>query len=472
MDHAKRGAAALASSDAASAVEAYTNALIEHPTSPDYFTQRSVAFSRLKPPRHDLALKDAEYGVLCGQKRGKRDKMQAAQQRRVICLYNLGQYADAKFVLESMKKWRPKDSKPQEMEHNMWMAKIDNKLKTVSQEKTITENPTETLPDEKTLKKQLQGQLKADGTFNFDGDQKDTEMTEAETAAQTSTANSNGTASTSATTATTPSAPPQKIRHEWYQNNQSVIITLYAKGVKENTVDVEFNDDSIFVSFPNPSDTSSTYTFTLDPLFALIDPSSSKSKVMSTKLELTLAKALPGQKWGNIEGTTPLKNPDAAAPSSNDHAKSAILTALHQNAASHQTAAATTTPAPIAKTTAAAPQQTAPSYPTSSRHGPKNWDKLANDLTAKKPKAKDKKKDQKDKDVEMDSASDVEDDYESDTGGDAVDGFFKKLYKNADDDTRKAMMKSFQESNGTALSTNWSEVSKGKVEEVKGKDEK
>lgn len=33
----------------------------------------------------------------------------------------------------------------------------------------------------------------------------------------------------------------------------------------------------------------------------------------------------------------------------------------------------------------------------------------------------------------------------------------------ADEDTRRAMMKSFSESNGTVLSTNWSEVSKGKV---------
>jgi suppressor of G2 allele of SKP1 len=45
-----------------------------------------------------------------------------------------------------------------------------------------------------------------------------------------------------------------------------------------------------------------------------------------------------------------------------------------------------------------------------------------------------------------------------------VDDFFKKLYADADDDTRKAMMKSYQESGGTALSTNWSEVKKGKVE--------
>ncbi|CDK29848.1 unnamed protein product [Kuraishia capsulata CBS 1993] len=53
------------------------------------------------------------------------------------------------------------------------------------------------------------------------------------------------------------------------------------------------------------------------------------------------------------------------------------------------------------------------------------------------------------------------DDEEDNTN---VDQFFKKLYADADDETRRAMMKSFVESNGTALSTDWTSVSKGKVE--------
>jgi len=39
-----------------------------------------------------------------------------------------------------------------------------------------------------------------------------------------------------------------------------------------------------------------------------------------------------------------------------------------------------------------------------------------------------------------------------------VDAFFQTLFKGADEDTKKAMMKSYQESGGTALSTNWGEV--------------
>lgn len=149
---------------------------------------------------------------------------------------------------------------------------------------------------------------------------------------------------------------------------------------------------------------------------------------MGTKIELVLHKRTAGQKWSALEGssTTPKLADRPAAPSST----------------------------------------AGPAYPTSSRHGAKDWDKVASNLTAKKPKDKNKSdKSEGQQASEGDgNESDGADSVDSDYGGDAVDGFFKKLYATADPDTRRAMMKSYVESQGTSLSTNWSEVAKGKVE--------
>jgi len=73
--------------------------------------------------------------------------------------------------------------------------------------------------------------------------------------------------------------------------------------------------------------------------------------------------------------------------------------------------------------------ETPPAYPTSSKSGPKNWDTVA--------------------DGELD---------DNDVEGDETSAFFKNLYKGATSEQQKAMMKSYQESGGTVLSTDWSNV--------------
>ncbi|KAI1135598.1 SGS-domain-containing protein [Hypoxylon sp. FL0543] len=85
-------------------------------------------------------------------------------------------------------------------------------------------------------------------------------------------------------------------------------------------------------------------------------------------------------------------------------------------------------PTPTAnKADAAKPTRSAQAYPTSSKKGAVNWDQIA-----------------------------AGEDDEKEEGD--VNAFFQKLYKDADEDTRRAMMKSYVESNGTSLSTNWAEA--------------
>jgi len=54
-----------------------------------------------------------------------------------------------------------------------------------------------------------------------------------------------------------------------------------------------------------------------------------------------------------------------------------------------------------------------------------------------------------------------------DEEAEALEGLLKNVYKNASDDSRRAMMKSYQTSKGTVLSTNWDEV---KTKDYEGKD--
>jgi len=45
-----------------------------------------------------------------------------------------------------------------------------------------------------------------------------------------------------------------------------------------------------------------------------------------------------------------------------------------------------------------------------------------------------------------------------------INSLFSKIFESGDENTKKAMMKSMQESGGTVLSTNWEEVGKKRVE--------
>ncbi|KAG7099185.1 hypothetical protein E1B28_001054 [Marasmius oreades] len=95
------------------------------------------------------------------------------------------------------------------------------------------------------------------------------------------------------------------------------------------------------------------------------------------------------------------------------------------------------TPDPLANS--AAPETT-PRRPQQ-----KNWEGISSQMLAS------------DKEVTLEEDPNV--------GGDsAINPFFQKLFSDADEDTKRAMLKSYSESGGTTLSTNWDEVRKGKVE--------
>ncbi|KAF8936617.1 Protein SGT1 A [Dissophora ornata] len=189
----------------------------------------------------------------------------------------------------------------------------------------------------------------------------------------------------------TPSA--HRVRHEWFQSETYVTISVFIKNAKKDAVDVNITENALSVSVKMP--TGSDYSLEMDPLSHKIIPTESKFEVLSTKIEIRLKKEFEGLKWGALEGDD-------------------------VNAAS------------MASVTAGA----APAYPTSSKKT-KDWDTLEKQAAKEEEKA---------------------------DGDKALNQLFAQIYKDADDDARRAMMKSFTESNGTCLSTNWDEVGKGTVE--------
>ena len=403
MDQAARGKKALAANKYEEAITEYTAALKTAPTSPDYLIQRSTAYHRIKD--YSSALADANNAVVNARKRAKRESIVEAQFRRGCALYGLERFGDAEFVYNIVKTMDEKHKMVA-----MWAQKTKMALDKLDDGDEKKKCNVKEIPEETELK---------DSTTNGS-------LPPASPGAS------------SATMQESPTPPPQpqqtpadKIRHEWYQNSDHVYFTLLAKSVPKDKAQIDIKPRSLAISFPLV--TGSTYDFTLEPLFGEVNTEKCIIRVLPTKIEIILAKATSGQKWSALETNEPIpaatnEPTTTGADNTNDNlAKAAALS--------------DTKPA-------------APAYPTSSKSGPKDWDKIVKDV---------RKADHEGKDNDDGMADNDDDDFDD---GDETNKFFKKLFKGASPEVQRAMMKSYTESNGTALSTNWEEVSKGKVETV------
>ncbi|KAK4046798.1 Cochaperone protein [Microbotryomycetes sp. JL201] len=193
-----------------------------------------------------------------------------------------------------------------------------------------------------------------------------------------------------------------KIRHEWYQTDTDVVLSVFIRNVNENdmTLDLQPTSLSLNVKLATGSD----LAFDLDPLSHEIDPKASSVRVLQPKIEVKLAKKQVGVKWNKIEGQ--------------DEGVSGQLASSNSSSNAH-------------------------AYPSSAKKRT-NWDQVVKESTE-----------------EDEMAGKAKD---PNGGGDAaLNELFQKLYADATDDQRRAMIKSYQESNGTSLSTNWDEVKKETV---------
>ncbi|XP_013143709.1 PREDICTED: suppressor of G2 allele of SKP1 homolog [Papilio polytes] len=196
------------------------------------------------------------------------------------------------------------------------------------------------------------------------------------------------------------SPPPQaahpKIKHDWYQTDSQVIITVLLKNAPNNKVKVHYGDRSVSISSAIP-DSESEYSLELELAHEIV-PAMSTYVVTPSKIEVKLRKK-EGVRWTQLEGDGEEEKIKAI---------------------------------PQAVIDASGPQQ-----PTKLFR--KDWDKIERDI---------KKMEEEEKDA----------------GDSALNSMFQKIYGEGSDEVRRAMNKSYVESGGTVLSTNWNQVSKEKVE--------
>ncbi|KAA3473462.1 protein SGT1-like protein B-like [Gossypium australe] len=225
-------------------------------------------------------------------------------------------------------------------------------------------------------------------------------------------------------------APPKPIyRHEFYQKPEEVVVTVFAKGIPRECVKVDYGEQILSLSIEAPG--KDAYHFQprlfrkvlheIHVIEILIIPEKCRYDVLSTKIEIRLAKAEPIH-WASLEFSREDAVPQRVNVSSVLHPKTLQkFISISMDFAVCELSA-----------------NQRPVYPSSK---PKrvDWDKIEAQV----------KKEEKDEKLDGDAA---------------LNKFFRDIYQDADEDTRRAMQKSFVESNGTVLSTNWKEVGAKKVE--------
>lgn len=165
------------------------------------------------------------------------------------------------------------------------------------------------------------------------------------------------------------------VRHDWYQSDSKIVITVLLKNAVEKNYQVNIDREKVIMTADN-------YYLELN-LYRPIDPSRSYYRATSSKVEITLAKET-GERWESLEKK--IEENRNLDPKVNQH----------------------------------------------------KWDKLAKEITKQE--------------------------NEEAEGEEALQNLFKKIYSESSEEVKRAMNKSFCESGGTVLSTNWKEVGGKKVE--------
>lgn len=195
--------------------------------------------------------------------------------------------------------------------------------------------------------------------------------------------------------------PQIDLKFDWYQNMTHTFVAYKVRrggdALSKGRLKVDITKDSVDLEDKETGEILATVELSNNVI-----PAESSFTCHPKTIEIKLKKEVENANWVSLEKTTAT----SAASSSGVSAVKAIP-------------AANTGPPPS-------------HFPSSSKKK-KNWDAL-----------------EKEFDKEMDG--------EKPEGDQALNGLFKQIYERSDEATRRAMIKSYQTSGGTVLSTNWGEV--------------
>ncbi|KRT81941.1 hypothetical protein AMK59_5252, partial [Oryctes borbonicus] len=178
------------------------------------------------------------------------------------------------------------------------------------------------------------------------------------------------------------------VKHDWYQTEATVVVTILIKNVQREKLTINFSENLLQVNVILEAD---THNFEYRLRHKIV-PEQCSYKITPSKIEVKLKK-LEGLRWDKLEGDPDEKIPKAIS----------------------QTSFVPITEGP-------------PPYPTSKKG--RDWSAIEKEMKEQETKEKPE-------------------------GEEAVSKLFQEIYGKGSDEVKKAMNKSYLESGGTVLSTNW-----------------
>lgn len=231
------------------------------------------------------------------------------------------------------------------------------------------------------------------------------------------------TKATPSTSTTNMKKRPTCPKYQYYQNDSMMTVAILEPSLNDKTIKVEFSLDKLTVIVQKGG---KNFTVICGTLFSGVLHTKCKVKYMDEKVLIKLKKKHKHDWHTLFGGGEPKKDDDENdnddGDANNDEETPAVVVvgSLGEETQQEATAAATTAA-------------------TNTKHRPyashRDWNAVERDL---------KREEETEKPVQ----------------GAAFNKFLQDMYNNADEDTRRAMIKSYQTSGGTHLSGNWNEVSK------------